>query len=52
MAEKAPWFQLWWEGNEYVCKKNFNGSSPAMESEGALKLFQRSQEKLIHVGGV
>ena len=32
-------YRLWWEGHEESCNKNFDGSSPIMESEGALKIW-------------
>ena len=36
----------WWEKHEPNCAKNFQGSSPAMESQGALILWKRSKEQL------
>ena len=36
----------WWEEHEPNCAKNFQGSSPAMESQGALILWKRSKEQL------
>ena len=35
-------FQEWWKTHENKCESNYAGSSPAMEMEGALCLWQRS----------
>lgn len=36
----------WQEEHKNNCSKNYQGSSPAMESEGALTLWKRSEEQL------
>ena len=36
-------FKKWQKG--HTCKANFDGSAPAMEPEGAKRIFARSQEK-------
>ena len=38
-------YQVWWENHEDSCNANFVGSSPAMEQEGALRMWNRSEEK-------
>ena len=38
-------YQVWWENHEDSCNANFTGSSPAMEQEGALRMWNRSEEK-------
>ena len=46
LDEDSEDFRLWWEGHEEICNQNYEGSSPAMEPEGALRIWQRSVEKL------
>ena len=36
----------WQKAHESQCSKNFHRSSPAMESEGALMLWRRSEQQL------
>ena len=32
-------FLEWWAEHEPLCNKNYDGSSPMMEAEGALRVF-------------
>ena len=41
----TPKYEAWLQQHSEECKINFDGSSGAMESEGALKMFRRSIEK-------
>ena len=38
-------FVEWFKGHENRCEKNFEGSSPAMEAEGACILWKRSKSR-------
>ncbi len=46
MTENSQEYQDWYELHESKCTINHSGSSVAMEVEGALKLWQRSVERL------
>lgn len=37
-------FQEWMIGHQSSCQANFDGSSPAMEAEAAVRMWQRSEE--------
>ena len=34
-----------WKADHISCKANFKGSAPAIEQEGAFRIFQRSKEE-------
>ena len=44
--EQSQEFTDWWEGHQHSCGANYSGSSPAMEAEGALRIWKRSVELL------
>ena len=43
--EHSDSFNDWWESHQHACAANFSGSSGAMDSEGCLAIFKRSEEK-------
>lgn len=43
--EGSQAFEHWWEGHQHECHTNFEGSSPSMDANGLLAIFQRSVEK-------
>lgn len=45
MCKKSEEYKLWWEGHKETCDVNYCGSSPAMEANGALRIWKRSVEK-------
>ena len=46
MDKQTNEYKEWWERHKDVCSVNYTGSSPAMEAAGALRIWQRSVEKL------
>ena len=44
MDESSDEFLDWWEEHQASCEANYNGSSPAMESHGALNIWKQSVE--------
>ena len=44
MDESSDEFLDWWEQHQASCEANYKGSSPAMESHGALNFWKRSVE--------
>lgn len=45
MDESSEEFLDWWEGHQAFCQANYVGSSGAMESTGAISIWQRSVSK-------
>ena len=45
-GEGSPEFAEWYEGHKSSCQKNHDGSSPAMECEGAVRIWKRSESNL------
>lgn len=41
--ENSPQFKIWFDGHKPVCQANYEGSSPAMETEAAEILWKRSE---------
>jgi len=37
--------RLWQANHQGICKANYKGSAPAMETEGLKRIFERSEEK-------
>ena len=46
LDQSSDEYQDWWESHEAKCSVNFEGSSGAMESEGALIMWKRSVQDL------
>ena len=46
LDEDSPEYTEWWETHRASCSCNHQGSSPAMECEGAVELFQISEKEL------
>jgi hypothetical protein len=42
MDKDSNEYRAWWATHSFKCKANFEGSAPAMESEGAERIFGRS----------
>ena len=45
-GEKSKEFEEWYEGHKSSCTKTHTGSSPAMECEGAVRIWSRSESTL------
>ncbi len=46
LGDGSPEFAEWYEGHKSSCQKNHDGSSPAMECEGAVRIWKRSESNL------
>ena len=44
MDESSDEFLDWWEEHQASCEANYKGSSPTMESHGALNIWKQSVE--------
>ena len=44
MDETSDEFLDWWEEHQASCETNYKGSSPAVESHGALNIWKRYVE--------